>query len=194
MDKDFNLPLDWGDAVPKTEFFGVSTLKNPLDAWIYQEIIWKRKPDVIIETGSYMGGSALYFAMLCSFMDHGRIITIEKEEGRTTTAHERITFLTGDSSEMGDQVIEMIQPFEKVMVILDSDHTADHVTKELKIYAPLVTAGQYCIVEDTFWNPNEGGPWPAIKAWLPKHPEFKIDETCERFKQTYNMNGFLLRL
>lgn len=88
---------------------------------------------------------------------------------------------------------------ERVMVILDSDHSLTHVAGELEAFAPLVTPGCYLIVEDTNINghpvyPEFGpGPMEAVLEFLPHHPEFVVDARCERLLMTFNPNGFLLR-
>ena len=86
-----------------------------------------------------------------------------------------------------------------VMVVLDSDHIKSHVLKELDALSSLVTKGSYLIVEDTNINghpvlPNFGdGPWEALHEWLPNHPEFEIDKSCEKFGITFFPDGFLKR-
>ena len=85
------------------------------------------------------------------------------------------------------------------MVVLDSDHARDHVLKEMEIYGPLVTAGQYMIVEDGNINghpayPDFGpGPWEAIDEFLPRHPEFEADRSREYLLVTQNPRGYLLK-
>jgi cephalosporin hydroxylase len=85
------------------------------------------------------------------------------------------------------------------MVILDSDHAMAHVRAELELYAPMVTAGCYLIVEDTNVNghpvyPLHGpGPMEALGEFLPRHPEFEVDAECEKFMLTFNPRGYLLR-
>ena len=89
---------------------------------------------------------------------------------------------------------------ETCMVILDSDHSEAHVTRELEILSPYVTAGSYLIVEDTNINghptyPSFGpGPFEALERFLPAHPEFVVDSSREKFLMTFNPGGFLRRL
>ena len=88
------------------------------------------------------------------------------------------------------------------MVILDSDHTRNHVLKELELYSELVSKGSYLIVEDSNINGHpvysgfgQGpGPWEAVLEFLPKHPEFEIDRTKEKFLMSFNPNGFLKKI
>lgn len=182
-------------------WFGCPMQKNPMDMWIYQEIIVRCQPDIIIETGTDRGASALYMAMICDIIGKGRIISIDIKERDNKALHPRIKYLIGDS--VSQEIINLVIPYcvdKSVMVVLDSDHTKQHVLKELDQYGPLVTKGQYLIVEDTQINghpvgQNFGeGPWEAIEEWLPKHPEFIQDKECERFLLTWNPNGYLKRI
>jgi len=140
----WGFPLDWGNAVSKSSFMGIKTQKNPVDAWIYQEILWEKRPDVIIECGSANGGSALYLAMLLDFIGSGRVISIEMNPNLVEAKHPRITWITGDtgSPEVVAMVKEMIHPGEKVMAISDSDHYESTTLKELESYGEMVTNGQ----------------------------------------------------
>lgn len=182
-------------------FLGVCVAKCPSDLWVYQELIYKTRPDLIIETGTSHGGSALYLASMCQLIGNGRVITIDIKEPPYKFKHERLEFITGSSvdPEIVDR-IEDVAPGKKIMVVLDSDHHKDHVLKELSLYAPLVSYGSYLIVEDTNINghpvyPEHGpGPMEALDEWLPKHGEFAIEKGCERFGITFNPNGYLRRI
>jgi cephalosporin hydroxylase len=170
---------EWADAVQQSTFLGVKTLKNPVDAWIYQEIIVETKPDIIIETGSFLGGSALYLASICELIGHGKVYSIEFSKDRYEDClkirHPRLKFILGDSLN-----VELPIKDEKVMVILDSDHSAEHIEKEIQRFKNIVSSGQYLIVEDTFWD----NPELNIDG-------FEIDKTRERFGMSHNPNGFL---
>ena len=125
--------------------------KCPLDLWIYQEIVFRTRPDVIVETGTFYGGSALYLASLCDLLGNGRVI-IDRHQGQGNQAeHPRILYLEGSSvaPEVVDRVKAEVDGAERVMVILDSDHKKDHVLGELQAYGPMVTEDCYLIVEDT---------------------------------------------
>lgn len=178
---------------------GVRAVKNPCDAWIYQELIYKYKPDVIIETGSYFGGSALMLSDFCGNAGKGRIITIEvePENRRQWVPTANVHHILGSSS--ADPVVEevksLIRPGESVMVILDSDHHKEHVAEELRLYAPLVTKEQYLIIEDTWWRPGSGGPWDAVEPYIYENrSKWRLDKDCERYLFTNNPNGFYQRL
>lgn len=190
-----------GTGTIDLHWMGFHTLKCPLDLWIYQEILVETAPDVIIETGTRFGGSAAYLASLCDLLGRGRIVTIDIKQLSGLPRHPRIEYLLGSSASAAvtTQVRRRIAPDERVMVILDSDHRRDHVLAELEAYHALVSPGCYLIVEDTSVNghpvwPDHGpGPMEAIEAFLPNHPEFRVDLGRERFLMTLNPSGFLLR-
>jgi cephalosporin hydroxylase len=180
-------------------WLGVPLIKCPFDLWIYQEILHQVRPDVIVETGTYRGGSALYLAGICDLLDHGRVITIDVTLADALPVHPRVTFLHGSS--VGDaiwrELASRIQPGERVLVILDSDHSRHHVLAELERYHALVSDGSYLIVEDTMINdratdPGMGpGPLEALEEFLPAHPELRIDRSRERLLLSFNASGYL---
>jgi cephalosporin hydroxylase len=193
-------------------WFGAPILKCPVDLWRYQEILCQTTPDVIIETGTAQGGSALFLATICQLLGRGRVITIDMKAPPSPPVHPGITYLTGNAvdPEMVLVVSHLAQMrlgeadtsdrTNRVMVILDSDHSAEHVLAELEAYAGLVTLGCYLVVEDTNINGHPvgsshgPGPWEAIEAWLPLHPEFERDTDIEtRHILTFNPNGYLRR-
>jgi cephalosporin hydroxylase len=185
-----------------TFWLGVKILKCPLDLWIYQEIIFKVHPDIIIETGTAQGGSALYLANLCDLLDHGIVITIDIENVGGRPQHKRITYLEGDST--SDKIVKMVERTiskdSRVLIILDSDHKKDHVLKEMEIYSKFVTKNSYLIVEDTNINnhpvnPNFGdGPMEAVEEFLKTDNSFIKDKCCEKFYLTFNPGGYLLKV
>lgn len=185
-----------------TRWLGIPVLKCPLDVWIYQEIIHEIKPDVIIECGTYKGGSALFFAALCDCIKHGRVITIDIQEDAQRPAHERITYLLGSTiaPEIVKQVRALIQPNETVMAVLDSDHSMSYVLHEMKIYSELVTPDSYLIVEDTSINghpvaPQYGpGPMEAVQAFLKENKAFFVDKSREKFFMSFNPSGYLKKI
>ena len=181
-----------------TRWMGVPIWKNPADLWIYQELVHEIRPDLIVETGTAYGGSALYLAMLCDLLDHGRVVTIDTQVFPDRPVHPRIEYVFGSST--GPGIVDALDRTGPVMVILDSDHRAPHVLDELELYAPLVTLGSYLIVEDTNVNghpvyPDHGpGPFEAIEQWGPERHGFEVDAACERFLHTFNPGGFLRRV
>lgn len=179
---------------------GQEIQKSAFDLLVYQEILWECKPDIIIETGTYKGGSALFLAHMCEIMRIGHVITIDACV-REQPKHERLTCLVGVT--IAEQILEEVRRRcngLRVMVILDSDHSKGYVLKELDVYAQMVSVGQYLIVEEGNINghpvlPGWGpGPWEALAEWTPQHPEFECDKTRERFGVSWNPNGFLRRV
>lgn len=192
--------------------------KSPADLWRFQELIFDLKPGLIIELGTANGASALYFAHLLDVMGRGRIITVDIDAGlapreenpsRTNPGerpdHHRISYLIGNSA--NEKIVRAISTEVKkksskpVMVILDSDHRKPHVSAELELYAPMVSKGSYLVVEDSNINghpvyPDYGpGPYEALLAWMPHHPEFEVDvDLEERFPFTFNPMGWLRRM
>src|SRR6266446_2744961 len=131
-------------------WFGHQLLKCPLDLWIYQELLVRTRPDFVVETGTYRGGSALYFAMLFDQIGRGRVITVDIQAQPNCPEHPRIRYVAGSSTDPA--VVLDVQRSViggRVMVILDSDHHASHVYEELIAYSPLVQPDDYLIVEDT---------------------------------------------
>ena len=185
-----------------TRWLGVETQQCPLDMWVYQELLAELKPDLLIEAGTYKGGSAYYFASIFDLLNRGRVITVDIEDVPDKPNHGRITYLRGSSTsdEILDEIKRLIQPGEKVMVILDSDHHKPNVLEELRRYSPLVTSGSYIIVQDTHFNghpilPKFGpGPMEAVEEFLKTTSDFQPDRSREKFGMTFNPGGFLKRL
>ncbi len=181
---------------------GVPCQKYPTDLWVYQEIIFRNRPDTIIETGTAYGGSALYMASLMDLAGHGRVISVDIRERGARPVHPRITYILGSST--SDEVIEklssMLESSEKRMVVLDSDHRKSHVDEELRVYSRLVTVGQYLIVEDSSVNGHPisaqfgEGPYESVESFLRENKGFSVDKSMEKFLLSSNHNGFLLRV
>jgi len=194
----------FGKSSIKTRMFwlGIPTRKCPTDFWIYQEIIFELKPDVIIECGTASGGSALFLASMCDLVDNGKVITVDIEDIKGKPSHKRIQYLLGSSTsiEVVRQVRKLITHRDKVMVILDSDHHKEHVLSELRIYSKMVTKGSYLIVEDTVFNghpvhPEFGpGPMEAIDEFLKGNKDFVIDTDREKLILTFNPKGYLRKV
>ena len=181
-----------------TYWFGVPIQKSPLDCWTYQEILHEQRPDLIVETGTYLGGSALFFAHLFDLLGEGRVLTIDLQlRGRVD--HPRVTQLEGDalSPEVLAKVEAAVGGARRVLVVLDDDHGAAHVLKELHAYGRFVTQGSYLVVEDTNVNghpvfPQHGpGPMEAVHEFLAKDRSFEIDRSREKFLLTYFPDGWL---
>jgi cephalosporin hydroxylase len=189
------------DAWTKATWLGTQALKNPLDLWVYQEIVAETEPDLIVETGTYRGGSALFLASVCDLVGRGEVVSIDVEPARDDyPVHPRITYLAGRSSTDPGVVAEVAERAagRPTLVVLDSDHSQAHVEAELAAYAPLVPVGCYLIVEDS----NIGliredlmpGPLEAVESFLSRRDDFEIDRDREKFLITFNPSGYLRRV
>ena len=178
-------------------WFGLPILQLPEDVIRLQEVIYRVRPQVIIETGVFRGGSLLFHASLLQALgghaDQSRVIGIDREilpdVREAIGKHElspRITLLEGDSTDAAivAKVKELAAGASPVLVILDSDHTRNHVARELDAYAPLVTQGSYIVATDgitrdlsdvpramTEWKKDN--PYEAACAFAAAHPEFR---------------------
>ncbi|MHB1786096.1 MAG: CmcI family methyltransferase [Acidimicrobiales bacterium] len=185
-----------------TWYRGVPVLKCPLDLWLYQEIIHDVRPDLIIETGTAHGGSAYFLADLCDTVDHGQVVTIDINSPSDPPRHDRVTYLEGSSVAPGivTQVKGLVPLGGTALVILDSDHSRDHVRQELESYAPMVSVGSYIIVEDTNVHGHPAlpsfpaGPMEALQHFLSGTDAFEIDRRLEKFMMTFNPSGYLRRV
>ncbi len=184
-----------------TTYFGIQTHKNPMDFWVYQEIIFETKPDVIVEIGNKCGGSTLALAHLCDLLNKGRVIGIDISHSNVSssvTAHPRITFIEGDACLSFDRIAKLISPQETVLVIEDSAHTYDNTLSVLRTFSTLIKPGDYFIVEDSICHhglPGSvgQGPYEAIETFVNENAGFEIDRSRESFLITWNPKGFLRR-
>lgn len=188
---------------------GHPILKSPLDLWMYQQLITTSRPDVIIETGTHRGGSALFFAQMAELCRHPMdVITIDFNPKLDYDPNQhRITSIRGISTadatvvQVHRKLAELSSARKlSVMVVLDSDHSKANVLAELRLYAGFVTPGQWLVVEDTNVNghpvlPDHGeGPYEAVSEFLQSTSDFAVDASCERFLFTQNPRGWLRRL
>ena len=186
----------------RTHFLGVPLLKQPTDLWTYQELVSEVRPDLVVETGTYRGGTALYLACVCELLGNGRVISVDIERRGEPPEHPRAEFLIGSSvaEEVRAEIDRAAADAERVLVILDSDHRREHVLAELRAYADLVTVGSYVVVEDTNINghpvePGWGpGPMEAVEAFLAEDPRFSPDPDRERHFLTLSPRGYLRRI
>lgn len=203
----YHRPQDGADCRvwENTRWLGLRVHKNPMDLWNYQEILVQTQPQVIIETGVCDGGSILYLATLASLMGIGTVVGIDIDI-RDTTAPLRnlknVTLIQGGSTdpEVLDQVRDLAAG-RPALVILDSDHSRDHVLNELRLYSEFVPVGGAMIVEDSNVNghpvlPDHGpGPFEAIHEFLAENDCFEIDRfRCDKFYMTFNTDGYLKRV
>lgn len=198
-------------------WMGIPIIQFPTDMIQMQEIICDVKPDLIIETGIAHGGSLVYYAsllQLCCGKGHviGIDIDIRDHNLKRLEAHpmkKHITLLQGDSTseDIVTKVYATAKSYSRILVVLDSNHTHEHVIKELNLYAPLVTLNSYIVVFDTIVENlpdefNEDRPWSvgnnpmtAVKEFLTDNKNFAIDDNIDKKLQISNAPlGWLKRI
>lgn len=192
--------LDKYDYAYLWSWMGVPIIQMPADVMATQEVIWNTRPDIVIETGVARGGSVIFMASLLKLIGKGRVVGVDID----IRAHNRdsierhplspdITLIEGPSTaaETLARVKAEIPPGASVMVVLDSDHSRDHVLDELRAYGPLVTEGQYLVVADTLlgqmdavqtptkrskvWYAGDE-PYSALKTYLEETDQFESDD------------------
>lgn len=202
-------------------WFGRPVIQLPDDLVRIQEVLYRMRPDVLIETGIAHGGSLIFYASLFKAMGKGRVIGIDVEIRPHNRAaienHELfplITLVEGSSIDIAtvNRVSQFVQEGERVMVVLDSNHQRDHVLAELRAYAPMVAVSSYIVVADGIieglvdapraradWEWNN--PRRAALDFLAENPDFALEEPDFRFNEglvdrrvTYWPDGFLKRL
>jgi cephalosporin hydroxylase len=182
-------------------WMGRPIIQTPQDMVALQELVWRTQPDVIIETGIAHGGSLIYHASLLELLGgNGRVIGVDidirphnRVEIEKHPMARRIKLIQGSSVDAATlaAVKAELSGAQKVMVILDSNHTLDHVARELELYSPLVTQGCYLVVFDTLledmpkdlqgdrpWGPGNG-PKTAVHRFLQHNKRFEIDKSIE---------------
>ncbi len=186
----------------KTHWMGIKTAKCPMDMWAYQELIFKSKTDLVIETGTLMGGSALYFAHLFDNLGRGKVISVDIQPQANLPKHSRIEYITGSS--VDEDVLSKIRMQTKnaksVMVILDSDHKADYKLKELNCYSEFVTKNNFMVAEDSCFDyypawPEYGpGPATAVNKFIKSNQLFEVDRSPEQHLITFAPMAFLKKV
>ena len=181
---------------------GISAIKCPFDYVIYQMIISKIKPDLVIEIGTNYGGGALYLADFMETIGHGMIHSIdivEKTSG-IVKRHPRIKLFT-EGWEKYD--LNESKGFSKILVIEDASHMYEDTLGALRKFSPIVSLGSYVIVEDGIMNELNkekgfhGGPLRAIREFLTENKNFEVDRKyCDMFGKnaTFNVSGYLKRI
>lgn len=184
-----------------THWLGHKIQKFPGDVWVYQEIMSELRPDWIIETGTNWGGGAYFLASICDLLGHGQVVTVDLDAKPNPPEHERITYLSGSSTalEVFERVRALTSDAQTRIVVLDSDHSYEHVSDELRLYRELVTPGSYLIVEDTniaghpVLRGLPRGPYEAVQDFLIEDARFELDSEREKFMMTFNPGGYLKR-
>lgn len=182
-------------------WLGRPIIQFPQDILAMQEIIWQLRPELIVETGIAHGGSLIFYASMLELLGgEGRVVGIDidirphnRAEIEKHPMFRRIDMIEGSSIDAGvaGRVREMARGRRPVLVVLDSNHTHDHVLAELRAYAPLVTAGSYLVVFDTVvehmskdffpdrpWGPGDN-PKTAVEAYLKESDRFAVDRAID---------------
>jgi cephalosporin hydroxylase len=199
--------LDGYDYSYLWSWMGVPIIQMPADVMATQEVIWATKPDVIIETGVARGGSVLFMASILEVIGHGKVIGVDidirahnRDSIERHPMSKRVVLIEGGSVDEDTlaKVRAEIPAGAKVMVVLDSDHSRDHVLAECRAYGPMVTQGCYMVVADTLvgYVTQETAPKKRSKIW------FKGDEPLsalqdymsetDRFEVDRELNGKLV--
>lgn len=196
-------------------WLGMPIIQMPEDIVLFQEIIWETQPDIIIETGIAWGGGVVLYASILELIGKGKVIAIDTvlpqkniDQIMKFPFSKRIHLLEGSSTDLSifEKVKTLIQPKDKVMVILDSNHTHEHVYNELNLYAPLVSQGQYVIAQDTIiekipqqahrvrpWGKGNS-PLSAVEQFIAKNKQFTNSNPFNRRALTScHMDGYLMR-
>lgn len=204
----------WQHRVPyESTWLGVPIIQTPEDIVAMQQVLWRIRPDVVVECGLAHGGGLLLYASILEMVGKGRVVGVDVEirkynrlaiEGHPISR--RISLIEGSSvaGETVERVRGSIRAGDAVMVVLDSNHSRAHVREELERYAPLVTPESYMIVFDTVmplvadapragkgWS--EDNPLEAVRDFLASHPEFEVDPSHHRLGVTHAHGGMLRR-
>ncbi|MGU9852905.1 cephalosporin hydroxylase family protein [Pseudomonas koreensis] len=196
-------------------WMGRPIIQLPQDMMAMQELIWRIKPDLVIECGIAHGGSIIYYASLLELQGHGEVLGIDRDirahNREAIESHpmiKRISMIEGSS--LDPAVVEQVRQAaagKKVIVVLDSNHTHEHVLEELRLYAPLVSLDSYCVVMDTVvedmpadafpdrpWGPGDN-PKTAVWAYLKENADFEIDQHMQdKLLITVAADGYLRRV
>jgi cephalosporin hydroxylase len=198
-------------------WLGLPIIQMPSDIAAMQEIIWEQRPQVVVETGFARGGSTILYSSILELIGEGIVVAVDiefREHNRDAVEKHplghRVRFVEGSSidDEVMAQVGSQVDGAERVMVILDSDHTHAHVLEEIRRYAPLVTPGQFLVVADTVvehipsqehrprsWGPGNN-PQTAVDQFMAENPDvFAVDDWANnKLLMSSSRGGYLRKL
>lgn len=189
-------------------WLGRPIIQLPEDIMRIQEVFYQIKPDIMIETGIAHGGSLIFYASLCQMIGKGRVIGVDVEirphNRKAIEAHELfpyITLIEGNSIAplIVKQVKSLVKTDEKVLIVLDSNHTKEHVLGELNAYAELIPSGSYIVAMDGIMkdlvgaprtNPDWGwnNPYEAVQEFLREHSEFVFEQPQWPFNESNDLS------
>lgn len=196
------------------KWLGLPIIQMPQDIVAMQELVWDIRPDLIVETGVAHGGSLVFYASMLELLGNNGLVVgididIREHNRRAIESHplsRRIQLIQGSSigEDVAAQVRALAQNRQRVLVALDSNHTHEHVLRELELYSPLVKSGSYVVVFDTTiedlpdglypdrpWN-KANNPKTAVWEFLKRNDRFVIDKQMhERLQITVAMDGYL---
>jgi cephalosporin hydroxylase len=184
-------------------WLGRPIIQLPSDMVRVQEVIHRVQPDVIVETGVAHGGSLIFYASLCKAMGRGRVVGVEvaiRPANRAAIESHPlaslITLIEADSASPAavERVRALVRPGDRVLVLLDSDHSRAHVTRELEAYHALVTPGSYIVATDGIMRDlhdaprgapqwRDDNPAAAAEAFAARHPEFVLEVPAPPFDE-----------
>lgn len=196
-------------------WMGRPIIQFPQDMIAMQEIIWAVQPDIILETGIAHGGSLVFYASMLELIGKGHVLGVDidirqhnREAIETHPMSKRIQMIQGSSIDPAivEQVRQRVEG-KKVLVVLDSNHTHEHVLQELRAYAPMASVGSYCVVMDTVvedmpvdafpdrpWGKGDN-PKTAVWAYLEENRDFEIDQAVHgKLLITVAPDGYLRRV
>jgi len=213
---DLNIAADRHDWSYQWSWLGLPVIQMPPDIVALQEVIWETRPQLVIETGIARGGSLVLYASILELIGEGEVLGIDVDirphNREAIQAHRlanRIRMVEGSS--LDEDIVARARAaaaeVERVMVVLDSNHTHEHVLGELRAYGPLVTVGQFLVVADTFveqipaqghrpreWGPGNS-PGTALRTWLDEVDGFEPDPFANaKLLLTASPGGYLRRV
>jgi cephalosporin hydroxylase len=192
----------------RTTFLGIPCLKAVTDLWSYQEIITALRPSLVLEFGTYIGGSALYFAEVARLANpSSRIITVDRKVERIAglvRSHPMIRVVEADTTDpLVSEIVSLVRSESPgpLFAVLDSSHTKAHVLAELQLLRSITISGDYVVVEDTNMNGHPvttdfgEGPMEAVLAYDEAYPEDYVHDIDRenKFGLTFAPRGFMIR-